>query len=183
MIILSGDQHHFFQQLAEIAFTNPFSSECETKECRLIGSREETMEPKVREIEIQKTARYWLNQCERFNIRHFSDKDREIMEISWLFHTYRDIQDDFDKFIATQSTKGDSPVVLPFSQHLISLFGSAGFDREETAKYIALFYQLRRGFNFISKAISGDSQCIVNLRMRLWNNIFTFNPNWYLRYL
>ncbi|MGR9101191.1 MAG: sigma 54-interacting transcriptional regulator [Gammaproteobacteria bacterium] len=186
MIAIDSDQRQFFRQLADIAFTNPFGLECVQKECELIGADGANTPPDDREAKIREMARFHFLRLEepgRFDIRHCAEKDREMMKIAWLFWTYRDFQDDFDRLIRSQTEQGDDPVELTFYRPLASRFEQAGFDPEEASRYIALFYQLRRGFDFIGGAISGDSPAVVDLRMRLWNNIFTFDPDWYLNYL
>ena len=183
---LSADQQHFFQQLSEIAFSNPFARERETLECRLIGRHSGNMDADQRELEIQNRARFHFQQLQQhkpFNIRQFTGESLEILKFSWLFYIFHELQHEFDLLIESQAQQGDVPVEFTATDQCLDLFDQAGFRREECAKYIALFYQLRRGFNFISQAISGNCPSIVELRIRLWNNIFTFNPEWYLKYL
>jgi DNA-binding NtrC family response regulator len=47
--------------------------------------------------------------------------------------------------------------------------------------YVAIFYQTRRAFHFISQSLVGNSPCMKQLRKRLWDNIFTHDSRWYVR--
>jgi len=100
-----------------------------------------------------------------------------------LFYQFHEFQLPFIELIEKQKMAGDNPIALTFAQNLIRCFQQAGFNDSETEKFIALFYQLHRGFYFIDSAITGNCASIIELRMRLWNNIFTFNPQWYVDFL
>ncbi len=124
-----------------------------------------------------------LQAQEAFRIHDYQGENHHIMKFAWLFYMFHVVQDDFNLFIEQQGRAGDTAIELPFARMLMEHFRKAGFNDEETALFIALFYQLHRGFRFISEAVSGDCAAIIELRMHLWNNIFTFNPMWYLQYL
>jgi hypothetical protein len=183
---VSNEQWSFFKQLSKIAFSNPFGCEREQLECHLLGIETGKNTAQDREDQIQQKTRQYLQQLQQggvFHCQQFNEPIREIVKIAWLFYTYHDQQQSFDLLINKQSESGDIPIEFKSARQLIIRFEQAGFTQDETAKFIALFYQLRRGFNFISQSISGESPSIIELRMRLWNNIFTHNPEWYLKFL
>lgn len=124
-----------------------------------------------------------LQPLASFRITAYQGKTQDIMKFAWLFYQFHEFQRQFNDFIDQQRLLGDMPLKLPFASDLDHRFKLAGFTHVETEKFIALFYQLHRGFYFISTAISGDCPSIVQLREHLWNNIFTFNPQWYMDYL
>ena len=136
-----------------------------------------------RSEKIQHLLHAKFQSIDRFNISDYQGKNSEIIKYSWLFYQFHEFQLPFIELIEKQKMAGDNPISLTFSQNLIRCFQQAGFNDSETEKFIALFYQLHRGFYFIDSAITGNCASIIELRMRLWNNIFTFNPQWYVDFL
>ena len=183
---LVPEQHDFFSQIAALAFVNPFSEQRELEDCKLLNIAPRTMEISRRSERIQVLLQAQLEQIQpltEFRITAYQGKTQEIMKFSWLFYQFHEFQTQFNQFIDEQRLAGDTPITLRFAKELNHRFKLAGFTESETEKFIALFYQLHRGFYFINGAILGDCPSIIELRMRLWNNIFTFNPQWYVDYL
>jgi sigma-54 specific flagellar transcriptional regulator A len=61
--------------------------------------------------------------------------------------------------------------------------GLRGFNKDDAIRFIALAYQIRRAFRFILKGLVGQSDCMRQLRMDLWNNIFTHDIRGYEKHL
>jgi hypothetical protein len=183
---LFPEQQGFFSQIASLAFVNPFGEQRENEDCKLLNIAPKTMGIFQRSEKIEELLHAQFEQLEpltEFRIMAYQGKTQEIMKFSWLFYQFHEFQTQFNQFIEEQRLAGDTPIELSFAKDLNHRFQLAGFTPSETEKFIALFYQLHRGFYFISTAISGDCPSIIELRMRLWNNIFTFNPQWYMDYL
>jgi len=180
---LSAEQYDFFKQIASLAFVNPFSEQRERADCQLLNIAMHSASIFQRSDKIQLLLADKLHALGEFKLLEHSIKHQEIMKYSWLFYQFHEFQVSFITLIEKQREAGDKPVEISFAKDLIQCFQKAGFGKTETEKFIALFYQLHRGFYFISSAISGDCASIIELRMRLWNNIFTFNPQWYVDYL
>lgn len=183
---LSLEQDDFFSCIASLAFVNPFSAQRELEDCNLLDIAPGSMDIFLRSENIQATLHSQLQKLQplsEFRITAFQGKNQEIMKFSWLFYQFHEFQSHFNQFIDAQRLAGDTPIELSFAKELNHRFQLAGFTLLETEKFIALFYQLHRGFYFITDAILGDCPSIIELRMRLWNNIFTFNPQWYMDYL
>ncbi len=183
---LLPEQDDFFSRIASLAFINPFGEQREKEDIKLIGIAARSMDIFQRSEKIQTLLHAQLQQLQpltEFRITAYQGKTQEIMKFSWLFYQFHEFQSQFNQFIDTQRLAGDTLLELSFAKELNHRFQLAGFTHIETEKFIALFYQLHRGFYFINSAILGDCPSIVELRMRLWNNIFTFNPQWYMDYL
>ncbi len=180
---LSPEQLNFFKQVSSLAFVNPFSSQREEADNALLNITVGTLDIFQRSEKIQALLQWHFQQLAEFKIVDYKDKLQETMKFAWLFYKFHQFQSQFNQFIEDQNHAGDKPIELTFAKQLIDDFRQAQFTQPEIEKYIALFYQLNRGFYFIYSAISGNCPAIVELRMRLWNNIFTFNPRWYLDYL
>jgi len=180
---LSVEQYDFFKQIASLAFVNPFSEQREQADCQLLNIAINSADILQRSKKIQQLLCAKLDELGDFNRADYPAKQQQIMQYSWLFYQFHEFQQPFLELIEKQRAAGDKPIALGFATELILCFKKAGFNDDETEKFIALFYQLHRGFYFISAAISGNCASIIELRMRLWNNIFTFNPQWYVDYL
>lgn len=180
---LTSEQIYFFIQVKKIAFSNPFGQDREQADYQLLGGDSKNLPLLERQDKIQQLLHEHLQQLAPFKLNNFNKKIYEMMLYSWLFYTFHQYQDRFNNFIELQEKVGEHSIPLPFTDSLITDFELAGFNQTEIEKYIALFYQLHRGFYFISQSISGNCPAITELRKRLWNNIFTFNPEWYLKYL
>ncbi len=183
---LLPEQLHFFTQVAGLAFVNPFSQKREQEDCALLNILPQTLDiyHRSEKIQLQLHAQFeQLQPLTEFRITAYQGKTQDIMKFSWLFYQFHEFQVEFNHFIDEQRKEGDKPIELPCAKELNHRFQLAGFTRLETEKFIALFYQLHRGFYFISTAILGDCPSIIELRVRLWHNIFTFNPQWYMDYL
>lgn len=186
MAKLSASQRHFFKQISKITFVNPFSLERERADCHLLQLEMGKLDIFARLNKIQQlldTNFKQLEQQQPFKISDYQGENHHIMKFSWLFYMFHVFQDEFNLFIEQQGKAGDKAIELPFAKSIMNNFKKAGFSDEENILFIALFYQLHRGFWFITRAVSGDCAAIIKLRMQLWNNIFTFNPLWYLKYL
>jgi two-component system, NtrC family, response regulator HydG len=183
---LNPVQRDFFKNVAETAFSNPFSPEADALELRILPAPTKKLSAKKLLAGVIATIAAYFSQISRpetFNLHDYQGEDLKILEISWLYYQYRLHQKEFDLYIKDQQKVGSTPLPLPFAAQLIEEFTVTGFNTAQTAKYIALFFQLRRGFFFISRGVFGISSSMVQLRMHLWNNIFTFQPQWYLNFL
>lgn len=186
MYKLSTSQYDFFAQIAELALVNPFSLEREQADWQILKQRPTSITVlERRKLLVAKLESQFqeLTLNHRFDIRHYQDKLQEIMRLAWLSKIFYAYQQPFEVYIREQQQTGDKPLELPFATSIIQEFEHAGFTRQESTHYIALLFQLQRAFFFIDEAVSGNSEASIELRKRLWNNIFTFNPQWYLNYL
>lgn len=183
---LPSEQKDFFKQIAELGFANPFSPLREQADCNILNIPVGTMDIFHRsdKIQILLQAQFQLlSNVKAFKISDYQGNTQSNIKFSWLFFQFHEFQVQFNQFIEDQKRAGDIPIELPCAKAIIQRFKQADFTDEETEKFIALFYQLHRGFYFIGSAISGNCPSIIELRIRLWNNIFTFNPQWYMDYL
>ncbi len=79
----------------------------------------------------------------------------------------------FDELIQRQIAAGGDACAAAFVEEVFDSLTRHGFSRGEAEQYVAVFYQLRRAFYFISNSLTGGSPCMKQLRKRLWDNIFT----------
>jgi DNA-binding NtrC family response regulator len=110
-------------------------------------------------------------------------RDRELFGYVLLFRAYHHHVDHFDALIAEQLTKGDEPAAAPFADGLLAELRTCGFEEEDAARYLALFYQIRRAYFFVADSLLGDSPAMGRLRHALWNNVFTADMRIYEKHL
>jgi len=149
---LDSEQLNFFNQIADLAFVNPFSEQREQADCVLLNIPIDTLDLFQRADRVKTLVFEQLQKLKGetvFRITNYQGKTQETVRLAWLFYQYHQFQDAFNQFIIAQSQAGDTPIELPFAKELGECFQQAGFLVPEIEKYIALFYQLHRGFYFI----------------------------------
>ena len=119
----------------------------------------------------------------RVDVRLYSAKDRQLVLAAVLFYYFYLFREKFDQFILDQMEAGDTSLKVPFAQEALSFLRKKGLTAEESCRYFALSYQLRRAYFFINRRLVGRSPAMTELRFNLWNNVFTHNIDLYERYL
>ena len=104
--------------------------------------------------------------------RHAGD-DRRIVEYAVLFDAYYRSREDLDGLIVEQERAGDESVAAPFAADVADGLWRRGFTADAARRALALFFQIRRAFHLIDRALVGASPCMRGLRRDLWNGIFT----------
>lgn len=174
---LSTKDQTFFRLVAEAAAINPFGQE-RIRIDQQISGIQDAKNRHDRVLFTVKAIRHRLKKLDpdrTYRFTDFSEKDRNLMRYSFLFEVYHEYVDQFDAFIVKQEQSGDAPLKVPFGPELIASLERRGFSNKEALQYIAMFYQIRRGFYFIDRGLVGQSDCMRQLRMDLWNNIFTYD--------
>ncbi len=115
----------------------------------------------------------------RADIRKFSGKDREILQVTFLFEIFHQFMDDFDRHILEQVDAGAKLVSVKFADKALAYFQKRGFSIDERLEWFSILYQLRRAYFFIQTKLVGSSPCMYRLRESLWNNVFTSNQVFY----
>ena len=105
--------------------------------------------------------------------------DAERVRNGRLFNLFHACRDAFDAHIAAQAAAGREPQPVPFAGAYLDRMMACGFDREDTLRAFAAFFQLRRAFHFLQGGLVGRGAAMQRLRARLWNNVFTHD---FLRY-
>jgi len=91
--------------------------------------------------------------------------------------------DDFDALISHQIETKAGSCSVPFANETLKQMHKRGVSEEESLRFFAFFYQLRRAYYFIHHALVGRSASMKHLRMVLWNNIFTNDATLYVETL
>ncbi len=183
--ILTPSNREFFSLVSEAAFANPFSEQRAELDRKISGGSanahwRDVVPEAVREVTRQIGK---LNADRAVKIQDFKQADRDLIEHVFLFDVFHQFVKQFDQLITDQINTGDEPISVPFAKEALSLLTNRGFSRSLASRYFSLFYQIRRAFHFIDRGLIGKCESMRQLRMNLWNNIFTHDIRYYERYL
>ncbi|MFH0812908.1 MAG: sigma 54-interacting transcriptional regulator [Pseudomonadota bacterium] len=176
---LSAEDRRFFSLVVKAIYTNPFLDE-----------RAEILEQISPGFKKQGTTAPALNkridQLESgglSKIQHFQEEDSRLILHAYLYQVFVRFSSDLDNLIQRQLGQRDKPVDVPFAEQLIAQLKSRGFSDKECLRYFALLYQLKRAFYFITTDLVGESPSMKQLRLALWNNVFTNDVRLYDQHL
>jgi len=182
---LNTNERDFFSMVNNFMNTNPFSDGWIENELDIAGifpgatkvERAHKTEKKI------KDHLYLLKKEDRWDFNRFEGDDRLLVRNVCLFTVFNTFRKRFDRLIKSQLKAGLKSIRVDFSQEAIGLFQDFGFTHDEAKRYFALCYQFRRAFYFINRSLVGRSRCMKELRLNLWNNVFTQDLNVYDQYL
>jgi len=182
---LSSAERAFFSRVTRAVFANPFSDDRVSADLEIadVPPSLPYEERQQRVIEAVTGMIKKLDDADKGDIRKFSGKDRILIENGFLFHMFHQFHKSFDRLIQDQIHAGDTPCIVPFAQDALSMMVRHGFTNEDALRYFALAFQTRRAYHFINRSIIGSSSCMKELRLNLWNNVFTHDIGQYARYL
>jgi len=182
---LTTSERDFFSMIAEAAFANPFS-DARLEIDKKISKSDDRLTSD--EIFIRLTGAVFqkiqdLKNAGKANLQLYSAKDKIIMTNVLLFEIFHKYFEKLDALIIKQLKEGDNACSIEWSDSILKNFIEYGFSETEAIHFFAIFFQLRRAHYFINSLLVGKSKCMKQLRMNLWNNIFSFNLKWYDKYL
>lgn len=115
--------------------------------------------------------------------RNYSGEDQVLVERLFFFEVFHRFLRDFDEHILLQRETPEKSIPLSCGAEVMKIFQQHGYSPEESANYVAIFFQLRRAYYFIGGQLKGSSPSMVRLREQLWNNVFTTDLNLYTTHL
>jgi two-component system, NtrC family, response regulator HydG len=171
----------FFETVARAAFANPFGEARDDLDLMIGGaapgsSAEEILHAVVTRIGEQIDA---LRKTGKADLRRLEGTRREVLRDVLLFLLFHRHMDDFDQLIQAQLKSGDTPSRVPFARVVLNELDGFGFTEDETVRFFAVFYQLRRAYYFIRNGLVGSSPSMRDLRKHLWNCVFTHDIRWF----
>jgi len=180
---LSAADRGFFSQVATIIFMNPFDEQRAAMLSRLQTEfGPQSSEPASASILPELNRRiHVLDDKGLGTIARFEGEERRVMEAVFLYSVYHRFVAELDKLIEHQLQRRSGN--LSFGAEVLRQLGAHGFSELDSARYLAIFYQLRRAFFFIIKSIEGDSASMRRFRSRLWSAVFTHDMHVYDRNL
>lgn len=170
-----------FRLVEQAAFANPFS-DTRVEIDRLIARAPAEATWEEMQAPLFSTLEQSLRELEtagRLAVGRNADPDTQAIGVSVLFYVFYQFQVRFDTLIEEQIAAGDDPCEAPFALDCMNQLIDYGFSQANACRYVAIFYQIRRAYYFISRGLVGNSPCMKQLRARLWDNIFTHDIAWY----
>jgi DNA-binding NtrC family response regulator len=182
---LSPADREFFELVSQAAFSNPFSDTRQEFDMKIAGGERSLPKEKLILQVVHRVSERVrkLEDVGAADIRRYRAEERFVVQNAFLFDVFHQFISKFDHLILDQVAAGDTPQPVPFARDALAMLARRGFSNDEALRFFAIFYQLRRAFFFIAHGLIGQSPCMVQLRLRLWNNVFTHDIRWYDRYL
>ena len=182
---LTPEERSFFSLVNQAVLANPFSDHRIDIDRKIGGlfpdtPRYDALVKAIHDVGSRVTA---LEKEGRGNISYYSGKDREILQITYLFVVFHRFIFNFDDLIVEQLKEGKVSVKVEFARDIFVYLRERGFSHDEILHFIALCYQLRRAFYFIDRGLVGRSLSMQKLRESLWNNVVTCDLSLYGTYL
>ncbi len=187
-ITLTQSDCSFFELVADAAFTNPFSVKRTQIDRQIAGLTGQSAPQPIVDAMLDK-VRSKLREIEQkvspdiLTIQHLASEHQELIKYVFLFDIFHQFAPDFDTLIRRQEKHPEKTIPIPFASNALEQFRLRGFEPQQAARYLALFYQIRRAFYFIQQGLIGKSDCMRSLRTSLWNNIFTYDIRGYEQFL
>ena len=182
--VLKPEERAFFAKIKQAIITNPFSSDRTAIDLKLAGLASASPVDEVfgtLSCRVSRTLETVRRRRQKGRLRP-GDGDLELLRYGALFQVFYRFSEHYDQLIQVQISTGDESCSVDFAGEVLKSLVESGFTPEESLRYFALFFQMRRAFFFI-QAIAGKSRCVAELRKSLWNNIFTDNIELYDTYL
>lgn len=182
---LSGSDRDFFRLVQKAAFVNPFSDERLVLDRTIAGEEarhggERAVYAAARQV-TERIGR--LDKAGKLDVRMYRGEDWELVSSACLHEVYHRYMNRMNDLILAQIEFGDRLCSVPFAGDALADMTARGFTEEEARGYFAVFFQLRRAYHFVQRALVGCSPSMKTLRRHLWNNIFTGSIRWYVDYL
>ncbi len=162
----------FFRGVGVAAFANPFGEQRVQIDAELAGLSPDTPRAAVVDALLVR-VRDALAQSPQLDVRRIGGADRRPLELTLLFDVFHRHAADFDDLIERQSKAGAEPVAAPFGEDIVAALTQFGFEARRAERMLAVLYQVRRAFYFISRTLTGSSESMQRLRARIWQNVFT----------
>jgi two-component system, NtrC family, response regulator HydG len=178
---LTAKEWAFFETVARAAFANPFGETRDDLDLVIGGvdpgsSVEEILRAVLGRIEAEIAG---LRRRGVADLRRLEGSRREVLRSVFLFHVFHRHLDDFDRLILAQLKDGAVPNRVGFAREVLEELSGFGLTDEETVRFFAVFFQLRRAFYFIKNGLVGSSAAMKTLRRQLWDCVFTHDMRWF----
>jgi len=182
---LSGPERQFLVLISQAAFSNPFSDERVKLDLEIAGLAAGATHERCLEVALAR-ARAFLRKLDdqgKDDVNAFGEDDQALVTTAYLFDLFHRFVDDFDGLIQKQIAAGDALCPVSFWKEVIGEMTGRGIGKPDALRYLAMFYQLRRAYYFIDCALIGRSPSMKQLRLALWNNVFTHDMRLYEKFL
>lgn len=185
MQISPDNVYRFLEQISWAALANPFGQDRDDLDKKII--KEWLNEEDKKQPEIDRIANFTSEVLKRIlsnqnEYRPTDVKKKNILNDAVLFALFHKYTNAFDQHIQRQNEAPGVNLELSFSEKIERDFVQHGLE-EQFEHLIALFFQMRRAFFFISHFVGGGSEPVKKLRERLWRTLFSVDLRNYIKTL
>ena len=184
-VALKTADRRFLRDLEQVLFGNPFSPERRSKMGRLAPGADAGDLPSVYNA-LAQVVRARLQSYEiggSVDRRRFGSDDQPLVETALLYLAYHRVVPDFDRLIERQASGAGGSEPVGFGDRALADLVASGFSEAEASQFFAFFFQLRRAYYFVDRLLVGDAPSMRQLRLQLWNSVFTHDMRIYGRWL
>jgi DNA-binding NtrC family response regulator len=175
----------FLALVAEATFSNPFGEARHELDRRMARAHAaQNGGP-----DLPRVLAYLESRLEAIDVRGrealvaFGPADRTLLENALLFQIFHRYTNALDALIERQIEAGAAPCPATFARRMLDDLGAYGWEKGAAARFVGIFFQMRRAFFFIERGLTGKCPSMRALRESLWNNVFTRDIRVYERYL
>jgi len=182
---LPSSEREFLRLVSHAAFANPFSEDRRKLDLAIAGLSRGASEEEIL-IAALARIRGSLERIEaggKTTLNAYPEADRTLLRHAHLFDLFHRFADEFDRLIQSQIRQEGAACPVPFAEEATGLMRARGFADKEACRNLAMFYQLRRAYYFIDFSLVGKSPSMRQLRLSLWNSVFTHDMTLYERHL
>jgi len=182
---LKSSQRKFLTTVHNAAFANPFSEKRTKLDASIAGLDITINADDLLSAALVKVNSFIkkLDTPEKAGLNDFSADDSRLIKYALFFSLFHSYMEKFDALISRQIETREGTCSVLFAGEVLKQMRQRGVTEEESLRFFAFFYQLRRGYYFIHFALVGRSASMKHLRMVLWNNIFTHDATRYVETL
>ena len=180
---LEHSDRDFFALVSRATFINPFSEERDLLDRRIAqaeGDDPDLIERLVARVEAR------LEQLEgrgQLRAEDYPADEWDIIQHAIAFETFHRFVEPLDRLIETQLDAGARSVRVPFADEVLRRLASRGVAQETSLRMLALIWQMRRAYYFLTDGLTGISPSMRRLREAVWNDVFTNDFGRYERML
>ena len=171
---MRAQDREFLSALSDVVFGNPFTPERTALIRRLAPDA-----PGDLASDREALARVVAPRLRALTATRPSADDRELLEPAFAYVVYHRYVPQLDAHIERQAGKTGEPLAVPFGDDAVHELAQSGFAEDRAVKFFSFFFQLRRAFYFIERALAGKSDSMQRFRRALWNNMFTHDMRVY----
>ncbi len=199
--MFTNKQSNLAAKLVQIIYCNPFGTERQHLTKDILGERALKRKPQdatafdhpsiIDQLLSHSQELLKLGRASIGKLRNpFSDPNSKLYEHLLYFDLYHRLAPSMDQFIANCIDQPEKNLVWNDYRILEETYDhylyapnprlKPDYSKEELASFV---YQIRRAFYHTQNSIIGRSDAMTQLRVRVWNSIFTHNMKRYLRSL
>jgi transcriptional regulator of acetoin/glycerol metabolism len=198
MTVLNPEEHRFLESVVKVSYANPFLAERIEYEREALGPEFDNSradwnllgdDPETQQINTRKLAEKAYAVIARMQTQlkkglDISRKELKLYEDTVLFLLYYYYAQRFKERIVNPQKNQVYDYFTEFSHYWRHFFNFpiAHLPQQKEAAHIfACFFQVRRAFYYIFRAIIGRSRVAADLRATVWTSIFTHDMRRYRR--